>query len=173
MISFKGFRRRVCEYGKLKAQCILYNQVKNSFETGQPIDITKNPGTKNAIKYTLDPTTSKALNFNKQKRRGIGPKGAYESSVRDSNSFRVINREVQDQRPFSEPTRPNSNNMEGSYRRRKGFNSGGKVPSMLTAGEGFIPSSIAKKIGYHNLNSLNKTVLFYCSGPQGIDKVGQ
>ena len=151
-----------------------YNQVKNSFETGQPIDITRNPGTKNAIKYTLDPTTSKAINFNKQKRRGIGPKGAYESSVRDSNSFRVINREVLDQRPFSEPTRPNSNNMEGSYRRRrKGFNSGGKVPSMLTSGEGFIPSSIAKKIGYHNLNSLNKTgSLPIVQGPQGIDKVG-
>ena len=63
--------------------------------------------------------------------------------------------------------------MEESYRRRKGFNSGGKVPSMLTAGEGFIPSSIAKKIGYHNLNSLNKTgSLPIVQGPQGIEEVG-
>ncbi|MGY8817444.1 MAG: hypothetical protein ACKVHB_06735, partial [Pseudomonadales bacterium] len=35
--------------------------------------------------------------------------------------------------------------------------SGGSVPAMLTAGEGFIPAKTAKRIGYENLNTMNKT----------------
>ena len=44
---------------------------------------------------------------------------------------------------------------------------------MLTRGEGFIPSSIAKRIGYQNLETMNRTgSMPTIQGPSGIDKVG-
>ena len=44
---------------------------------------------------------------------------------------------------------------------------------MLTAGEGFIPAPIAKRIGYGNLDVMNKTgSIPTIQGPGGIDKVG-
>ena len=53
------------------------------------------------------------------------------------------------------------------------LNSGGTVPAMLTAGEGFIPSEIAKRIGYDSLNKINKTgQMPVIQGRGGIDKVG-
>ena len=52
-------------------------------------------------------------------------------------------------------------------------NSGGKIPAMLTAGEGFIPSKLAQKIGYQNLESMNKSgSMPIIQGDAGIDKVG-
>ena len=63
---------------------------------------------------------------------------------------------------------------QSATKKAKGFNSGGSVvPAMLTAGESFIPSDIAKKIGYSNLEKLNTTGdIPTVQGPQGIDKVG-
>ena len=53
------------------------------------------------------------------------------------------------------------------------YQSGGKVPAMLTAGEGFVPSSVARKIGYSNLNHMNQTGdLPIIQGKGGIDNVG-
>ena len=55
----------------------------------------------------------------------------------------------------------------------KPFQSGGSVPAMLTAGEGFIPSAIAKRIGYDSLNKMNNTGgLPIIQGKGGIDNVG-
>jgi hypothetical protein len=51
--------------------------------------------------------------------------------------------------------------------------SGGSVPAMLTAGEGFIPEKTAKRIGYENLNTMNRTGnLPTVQGAPGIDQVG-
>jgi TP901 family phage tail tape measure protein len=51
--------------------------------------------------------------------------------------------------------------------------SGGSVPAMLTAGEGFVPAAIAKRIGYDNLNRMNTTGdLPIIQGKGGIDNVG-
>lgn len=50
---------------------------------------------------------------------------------------------------------------------------GGSIPAMLTAGEGFVPAPIARRIGYGNLNKMNQTgSLPIINGPAGIDKVG-
>ena len=50
---------------------------------------------------------------------------------------------------------------------------GGAIPAMLTAGEGFIPAPIAKRIGYNNLNQMNQTgSMPIVNGPGGIDQVG-
>jgi hypothetical protein len=55
----------------------------------------------------------------------------------------------------------------------KHLQSGGSVPAMLTAGEGFVPSPIAKRIGYDNLNKMNNTGgLPIIQGKGGIDNVG-
>ena len=139
-----------------------YNQIKNSFETGQPIEYTTNRGKKNATTRTLTP----------QDRRRVGPEGSI--SYQPGNFLKVTRTRTFDDRAFVDPTRPDSNNMESSYGRRTlRNNSGGKIPSMLTRGEGFIPSSTAKKIGYQNLESMNRTgSLPTIQGPSGIDKVG-
>lgn len=56
----------------------------------------------------------------------------------------------------------------------RGYNKGGSVvPAMLTAGESLIPSSVAKKIGYSNLEQLNTSGdIPIVRGQSGIDKVG-
>ena len=55
----------------------------------------------------------------------------------------------------------------------KGFFMGGSVPAMLTKGESVIPSSIAQRMGYNNLNQINRTgELPIVDGPGGIDNVG-
>ena len=139
-----------------------YNQIKNSFETGQPIEYTTNKGKKNATTRTLTP----------QDRRRVGPEGSI--SYQPGNFFKVTKTRTFDDRPFTDPTRPSSNNMESSYENRAlRKNSGGKIPSMLTRGEGFIPSSIARRIGYQNLETMNRTgSMPTIQGPSGIDKVG-
>ena len=139
-----------------------YNQIKNSFETGQPIEYTTNQGKKNATTRTLTP----------QDKRRVGPEGSI--SYQPGNFLKVTKTRTFDDRDFVDPTRPDSNNMGSSYGRRTlRNNSGGKIPSMLTRGEGFIPSSTAKKIGYQNLESMNRTgSLPTIQGPSGIDKVG-
>lgn len=54
-----------------------------------------------------------------------------------------------------------------------GRKSGGSIPAMLTAGEGFIPSGLANRIGYDNLDRMNKTgEMPIIQGPGGIDNVG-
>ena len=51
--------------------------------------------------------------------------------------------------------------------------SGGSIPAMLTAGEGFVPAPVAKRIGYDNLNRMNTTGgLPIVQGKGGIDNVG-
>jgi TP901 family phage tail tape measure protein len=61
------------------------------------------------------------------------------------------------------PTRPAAVARQG----------GGSIPAMLTAGEGFVPAPIARRIGYGNLNKMNQTgSLPIINGPAGIDKVG-
>lgn len=51
--------------------------------------------------------------------------------------------------------------------------SGGSIPAMLTAGEGFIPAPIAKRIGYENLSRMNTTgELPIVQGKGGVDNVG-
>ncbi|MBT7437953.1 MAG: hypothetical protein HN786_04955, partial [Cellvibrionales bacterium] len=59
-------------------------------------------------------------------------------------------------------------------RKLRGYNKGGSVvPAMLTAGESLIPSSVAKKIGYSNLEQLNTSGdIPIIRGQSGIDKVG-
>lgn len=50
---------------------------------------------------------------------------------------------------------------------------GGSIPAMLTAGEGFVPAPIAKRIGYNNLNKMNQTgTMPIIDGPSGVDRVG-
>jgi TP901 family phage tail tape measure protein len=146
-----------------------YNQIKNSFETGQPIEYTSNQGTKYATTRTLTP----------QDRRKIGPESGDSpfigsTTYQPGNFLKVTKTRTFDDRPLVDPTRPDLNNMGSSYGRKTlKNNSGGKIPSMLTRGEGFIPSSTAKKIGYQNLESMNRTgSLPRIQGPSGIDKVG-
>lgn len=51
--------------------------------------------------------------------------------------------------------------------------SGGSIPAMLTKGEAVIPSAIASRIGYNNLNKMNTTGDFpIVDGKGGIDNVG-
>jgi hypothetical protein len=50
---------------------------------------------------------------------------------------------------------------------------GGSIPAMLTAGEAVIPESIARRIGYDNLNKMNTTgQIPVVKGKGGIDNVG-
>ena len=52
-------------------------------------------------------------------------------------------------------------------------NMGGQIPAMLTKGEAVIPSAIASRIGYDNLNKMNTTGDFpIVDGKGGIDNVG-
>ena len=52
-------------------------------------------------------------------------------------------------------------------------NAGGQIPAMLTKGEAVIPSAIASRIGYNNLNKMNTTGDFpIVDGKGGIDNVG-
>lgn len=54
-----------------------------------------------------------------------------------------------------------------------GRNMGGSIPAMLTAGEGFIPAPIAKRIGYGNLEAMNRSgSLPIVQGKGGVDNVG-
>ena len=54
-----------------------------------------------------------------------------------------------------------------------GFNQGGRIPSMLTAGEGYVPAGVASRIGYGNLDYMNNTgSMPIVQGPGGIDNVG-
>jgi hypothetical protein len=53
------------------------------------------------------------------------------------------------------------------------FASGGLVPAMLTSGEAVIPASTAKRIGYDNLDKMNRSGnLPMVEGPGGRDQVG-
>ena len=57
--------------------------------------------------------------------------------------------------------------------RAMGGMTGGSVPTMLTAGEGFIPAPIAQRIGYNNLDHMNSTgEMPTVQGPGGRDNVG-
>jgi hypothetical protein len=50
---------------------------------------------------------------------------------------------------------------------------GGSIPAMLTAGEGYIPAPIAKRIGYNNLSHMNNTgSMPIVKGTGGVDNVG-
>ena len=69
----------------------------------------------------------------------------------------------------------NKTGIDHANRRKlRGYNKGGSVvPAMLTAGESLIPSSVAKKIGYSNLEQLNTSGdVPIVRGQSGIDKVG-
>jgi TP901 family phage tail tape measure protein len=69
----------------------------------------------------------------------------------------------------------NKTGIDHANRRKlRGYNKGGSVvPAMLTAGESLIPSSVAKKIGYSNLEQLNTSGdIPIVRGQSGIDKVG-
>ena len=65
---------------------------------------------------------------------------------------------------------------DGWYARSKPIRTGRlalSIPSMLTAGEGYIPSPIAQRIGYNNLDQMNSTGnLPVVQGRGGIDNVG-
>ena len=51
--------------------------------------------------------------------------------------------------------------------------SGGSIPTMLTAGEGYVPAPIAQRIGYNNLNYMNSTGdMPIIQGQGGVDNVG-
>ena len=64
-------------------------------------------------------------------------------------------------------------NNASMLKRARGYQSGGSIPAMLTAGEGFVPAAIAKRIGYDNLNRMNTTGdLPIIQGKGGIDNVG-
>ena len=55
----------------------------------------------------------------------------------------------------------------------KNSQGGGSIPAMLTAGEGYIPASIAKRIGYNNLSHMNNTgTMPIVKGTGGVDNVG-
>ena len=50
---------------------------------------------------------------------------------------------------------------------------GGSIPAMLTAGEGYIPAPVAKRIGYNNLSHMNNTgSMPIVKGTGGVDNVG-
>ena len=64
-------------------------------------------------------------------------------------------------------------NNASMLKRARGYQSGGSIPAMLTAGEGFVPAPVAKRIGYDNLNRMNTTGgLPIVQGKGGIDNVG-
>lgn len=51
--------------------------------------------------------------------------------------------------------------------------SGGSIPTMLTAGEGYVPEALAKRMGYDNLSHMNDTGnIPIIKGPGGVDNVG-
>ena len=71
---------------------------------------------------------------------------------------------------WSDPTRPGTGIDRGKPLE---VFSGGEIPAMLTAGESFIPAPIAKRIGYDNLNKMNRTgSIPIIDGPGGVDNVG-
>ena len=66
-----------------------------------------------------------------------------------------------------------SQKRDSSKQGTAGYFMGGSVPAMLTAGESVIPADNAKRIGYANLDTINKTgSLPTVKGPGGIDNVG-
>ena len=131
-----------------------YKDVEKSFQTGKPISFMDNGDLVN-----LEPK----VDFNLTSKPPF-----YEAN----HSFEAS------RRPFKGIDQRNRNfllnNLESSYENRAlRKNSGGKIPSMLTRGEGFIPSSIARRIGYQNLETMNRTgSMPTIQGPSGIDKVG-
>jgi len=71
---------------------------------------------------------------------------------------------------WSDPTRPGTGIDRGKPLE---VFSGGEIPAMLTAGESFIPAPIARRIGYDNLNKMNRTgSIPIIDGPGGVDNVG-
>ena len=132
-----------------------YSDVKKSIESGKDLTFDRVVNGRNRT-YTFSPR---------------------KTPFRDQKGILEISNIKGDGIGLSEPTRPGSaeekkilKNLEETYERK---NRGGPIPSMLTAGEGFIPASIAKRIGYGNLDTMNKTgSLPIVQGPGGIDKVG-
>ena len=157
---------------------VKYSDVRESIESGKDLTFDRVVNGRNRT-YTFSP---KKTPFHDQKGTleisnieggGIGGNQIYA----DGFEWQKWGDPFTNAARLSEPTRPGSaeekkilKNLEETYERK---NRGGLIPSMLTAGEGFIPASIAKRIGYGNLDTMNKTgSLPIVQGPGGIDKVG-
>ena len=135
-------------------QNVNYSDVKNHVETGDP------------------------LKFNDQKYRWMPqPDGGNAWEKMNSSAKPKSHRDIMGGQKFGIDTK-NADILDTITGRRSKprtltRQSGGSVPAMLTAGEGFVPSSLAKKIGYENLNRMNKTgEMPIIQGPGGIDNVG-
>ena len=157
---------------------VKYSDVRESIESGKDLTFDRVVNGRNRT-YTFSP---KKTPFHDQKGTlelsnieggGIGGNQIYA----DGFEWQKLGDPFTNAARLSDPTRPGSaeekkilKNLEETYERK---NRGGPIPSMLTAGEGFIPASIAKRIGYGNLDTMNKTgSLPIVQGPGGIDKVG-
>jgi TP901 family phage tail tape measure protein len=139
-----------------------YSDIADSIESGKPINIDNQKylpefynnksgsirSSKNWNWTKLDNTTeSNNPNYGKSLQSKIN---------KDSANFHRIDRQQYDL-------------LRNPLKR----NMGGSIPSMLTAGEGFVPAPIAKRIGYDNLNRMNKTgSMPIIEGPGGVDNVG-
>ena len=133
-----------------------YNDVKHSVQTGEPLKL-------NGKDYSLMPQPNgsekwEQVNFSNQP--STQPKSHRNIMAGQKFGIDTSNADV-------------LGSITGMRRKVRRLQSGGSVPAMLTAGEGFIPSGLANRIGYDNLDRMNKTgEMPIIQGPGGIDNVG-
>ncbi len=126
-----------------------YTGFRAAEETGKKTDLYQ--------KYNILPINGKAYNLNKGQSSSFIPQEANAAFVDYQNQFSKLQAQTRD------------TGKQGT----KGFNFGGSVPAMLTAGESIVPAKQARSIGYSNLNIINKTgTLPTVQGPGGMDNVG-
>lgn len=126
-----------------------YTSFRAAEEAGKKTDLYQ--------KHNILPINGKVYNLNKGQSSSFIPHEANAAFVDYQNQFSKLEAQTRDA------------GKQGT----KGFNFGGSVPAMLTAGESIIPAKQARSIGYSNLNIINKTgTLPTVQGPGGIDNVG-
>ena len=159
-----------------------YKDVQSSIESGRPLE---HNGRLYGSDFASNRQGNKSSNFMFRLKGGKKygswyeiPKSTtvntdmYKGPTADDLMHKVNTTTMGKMEMWSDPTRPGTGIDKGRGRTIKRF-SGGEIPAMLTAGESFIPAPIAKRIGYDNLNKMNRTgSLPIIEGPGGIDNVG-
>ena len=156
-----------------------YSDVSESLESGENLVVYKNKGEPNESQYAFRPYNKNssakgadnypnALEFmphrsqihGRQRRAPTRP-GAAAFNKHGVSNFNPRNPfDLQQSRGL---TTIKTKNSQG----------GGSIPAMLTAGEGYIPAPIAKRIGYNNLSHMNNTgSMPIVKGTGGVDNVG-
>ena len=157
-----------------------YKDVAKSIESGSPLEYK---GRLYGSDFASNREGNKASNFMFRLKGGQKsgswftiPKGTtvntdmYKGATADDLMHKVNTTTMGKMEMWSNPTRPGTGIDRGKPLQ---VFSGGEIPAMLTAGESFIPAPIARRIGYDNLNKMNRTgSLPIIQGPGGIDNVG-